>query len=256
MAVNTSVGPYGGFRTAATEYAASSAAPVTQSAQAIRQMLASYLTPEAVTQQVSGFFAPAIEQAGMVGERAGAAGGQLAGALAGLAGNLPNMDPNAVALMLRGTARAGGSAQLMGEALGGQARLAQAMATQAALARREQETMGLTREAIAKEEEAGRIAADVLTPAATMGQIASQQLDRKALRETMKNIPIERRRMRLENMLARGQISLQALETEGMRQELKRLGLSDKDIKDIRSTYGTNRGGGTTEEVPAGTIGS
>jgi len=223
--------PYGGFRDAATNYAAGSAAPVSKTGEALRSMLASYISPEALTEQVSGFFAPALQEAGMVGEKAGAAGAQLAGTLSSLAGSLPGMDPNAVNLMLRSTARAGGSAQLMGSALTQQAQLAQAMATQSALKRREDETKDLTLQALAKEEEAGRIAADTLTPAAMMSDMATQQLQRKALQQEIKRMPMQDRAMRLDMALKRGEIGMQRLESLAMRKEISReFGIPLKDI--------------------------
>jgi hypothetical protein len=190
----------------------------------MREMLARYLTPEQIQQQTAGYFSGALEQAGMVGERAGAAGSQLAGTLSALGGALPGMDPNQVALMLRGTQRAGASAQLMGETLGGQARLAQALATSGAMSRRDERMQQLELEALGKEEEAGRIEADVLTPAGQMQALAGGALQNRMLRNQLRNAPLERKALILQNAAAEGQITAQSLQNAAFVRELKNQG--------------------------------
>lgn len=229
---------YGGFRGAATSYAANLAAPVTKSAEAFRAMLAGYLSPEQISGNVAGLYGGAREQADLFGERLAAAGTQQAGALTNLAYSLPGVDPNYAASVLRSTARGGATGQFMGAALGQQARLAQALATQQALGRRETEMRDLNLQAIGKEEEAGRIAADILTPASQMGALATEQLNRRALREQMRNLPLERRALVLQNAAAEGQITAQTLQNAMFVKELKNQGfkVTTKNGKTVITT--------------------
>jgi hypothetical protein len=218
--------PYGSYGRQARDYAASSAAPVRRSADAVRALMARYLSPEQIRGDVGRTFEDVTAQAGSYASRLGEARTGTTTALSSLASALPNLNPDMVANMLSGAARSGIMDATMQEALTTDVGLARTRAESAALRRREEELRTLEMGAIEKEEEAGRIEADVLTPAMAMGQAEGAMLDRRMIREQLKDLPLERRAKRLANMAAKSQLTTESLQQAGMRVELQRMGFS------------------------------
>jgi predicted transcriptional regulator len=215
------------------DYARNLAAPFLASAQAYRNRLAGYLTPEQLARDIADLYAPALEQAGQIGERATSViQGTTSGILGGLA-NLPGMDANIAALSARAAGRESGSAQLTQAAIKNSVALATAIAQANAEARRAEQYRMDEDRALEAEAEAGRVAANYLPYAQAMSGLDTEQLNRSLLRAELKNMPIQRKALRLQNMIASGEIQVAALRSAGMREELKNLGFTDNQIKNI-----------------------
>lgn len=214
-----------------------------------RQRLAGYLTPEQLTSNIANLFSGAMQSAGQVGERAGAAGAQLTGTLAAGLGNLPGLDPNAIPLLLRGTSRAGATAALTGEALRGQAQLAQNLATQQALARRE-EGMRADQGLLADlQTQQGTAVADWLKYAQERQGMYSQTLQNEQIaaqteqiRKETASLPPAQVARRIAERLARNEVTLGALQAQGAIQELKSSGVNWSKMSGALKNAGFTQG--------------
>lgn len=216
--------PYGAYGSQATDYARASAGPARSSAEKIRALLARYISPENLQTEVEGLYAPTLSRAEGFGERVGAAGTALAGGLTNLASGFQNINPDEISLALTEAARSGASGSMLGESLVSDVLRSRASSLGSARRRREEEMRGLELGAIEKEEEAGRIEADILTPAAQMGDLEGRMLDRRMLREQLRDLPVQRRAQRIANMAAQGELTTQALQQAGMVKELQSMG--------------------------------
>ena len=216
------------------DYAASIAATLNPRLAYLRSEAAALKPSEQIASEISALYQPAIEAAGRVGEDVGRVGQAGLAAVSGLASSLPGFDTGMLADAARATGRAGGTAALTGSIMGQQARMGLASSIMEGQRMRDTEARGLReREAGALEEQA-RLGADWLGYAQQRQGMATTALQNRALMAELRNAPIARRAAILQNKLLKGQITAQDLTNASLVAELKRLGVSQKDIDKAR----------------------
>jgi hypothetical protein len=220
-------------------YAANLAAALDPRLAYLNRQLGVYRTPEQIASEVGGLYQPAIARAGQIGQDVAAVGQTGLAAATGLASALPNFDVAALADAARATGRAGGTAALTGSVMESQARAALAQSIMSEQARVTEQRTQTEREIAGSEEEKAKIAADWMAPAMQRQQMTTTALQNQQIRAELRNVPIARRAARLQNMLLRGQIRGVNLENAATVAELKKLGLTDKQIKKLQGAGAT-----------------
>lgn len=173
---------------------------------------------------VGGLFTGAETAAGTVGANISNIGNQFLSAVGGM--NLPNMDPNALALAARSTARGGATGAMLQNVLQSQVGQARASATLEAQRRLADELSAAQMEQAQAESERAKTSADWLQYAGQRQGMETQRLQNQALRNELRNAPIQRRSMILDNQLKRGQITQQEYDALAAEYKLNQAGVS------------------------------
>ena len=175
---------------------------------------------------VGGLFTGAETAAGTVGANISNIGNQFLSAVGGM--NLPNMDPNVLALAARNTARGGATGAMLQNVLQTQVGQAKAASTLEAQRRLSDQLMAAQQEQAQAESEKAKASADWLPYAAQRQGMRTQTLQNQALEQEIKNAPIQRRALILENQLKRGQITEQEYTNLAAKYKLNKLGVKSK----------------------------
>jgi hypothetical protein len=231
------------------QYAAGLAATLDPRLATLRAQYGAYKTPEQIAAEVSGLYQPGIARAGQIGEDVAKVGQVGLAAAAGLASALPNFDVTALADAARSTGRAGGTAAITGSVMENQARAALAQSILSEQGRASEQRMQVEREIAGAEEEKAKIAADWMSPAMQRQQMATTASQNELLRAELKNVPIARRAARLQNLILRGQIRGINLENAATVAELRKLGLSNKQIKSLQSAGAVGAGSPESADI-------